>query len=288
MGSFERGRGTTAMRAAFALVSSATVTMACSAPLQPPSADPCHCASGYVCCDSGMCAPDRASCTPTTVPPIGPPFELFADVAGTWEGILDTFTFASGSDAIVIEISAPAGGTASAHVVFGDGPAPPPPALRDVAWPAPDVIPLMAGLEGYRYVARDLRRDGLRVAFTLSRWSPWQDWCSLQAPVANPILGYACVAAPAMRDSSGNAVLDAQGRCQEQTTPPIAVDCAVAFPLCMGTPPICTCDARSCRATDLPAILFDLSLDQQVGEGITNLPDYTNGTALVHLRQTAH
>jgi len=72
------------------------------------------------------------------------------------------------------------------------------------------------------------------------------------------------------------------------TTPPIAVDCAVAFPLCMGTPPICTCDARSCRATDLPAILFDLSLDQQVGEGITNLPDYTNGTALVHLRQTAH
>jgi len=272
------------MRRAFAGLLVGATTAACGAQLQPPpSSDPCGCSSNYVCCDSGLCAPDRASCSPA--PPVGPPSEQFADVAGSWVGILETFAFASGSDAIVLNISAPPGGTASATVVFGDAPAPPPPTRPDVAWPAEDVLPLMAGLEGYPYQARALHREGTRVTFTLSRWSPWQEWCAMQTPVANQSLGHACVAAPAMADSTGLVVRDAQGKCLEQTTPPIAIDCAIAFPLCMGTPPICTCDARSCGATELPAITFDLLLQDQFGEGTTNVPDWTRGAARVQLYQ---
>jgi hypothetical protein len=172
--------------------------------------------------------------------------------------------------------------------VFGDAPAPPPPTDPNVAWPPSDVFAQMAGLEGFPYEAHDLRRDGQRVTFTLSRWSPWHAWCAMQTPYPSENLGYACVKALLMIDpNTGTQAHDAQGNCLESTTPPTPIDCAIGFPLCVSTPPICKCDANGCDAWELPAVTFDITLASGVGEGTTNLPDYTNGMANVHLTQTS-
>jgi hypothetical protein len=218
-------------------------------------------------------------------PPV--PSEVVAEVAGTWTGYLESFTFPSGSDTITINILAPAGGFASANVVFGDVPAPPPPTDPNVAWPDEDVLSHVTALEGWPYAALNLSYESPRLRFTISRYSAWQDWCALQTPVPNPNLGYACVAAPPLTNGSGQNVLDAQGNCLENTSPPKPVDCAKAFPLCMGTPPICQCTMNECHAWELPAVTFDIALRNGVGDGSTNLPNFTNGTTNIRLEKTS-
>ena len=52
---------TTAMRVALIVLLGGIGGMACARQL-PTETNPCPCASGYVCCASGTCAPDQASC----------------------------------------------------------------------------------------------------------------------------------------------------------------------------------------------------------------------------------
>lgn len=295
---------------------SAMAAMGCVDQL-PTSDKPCPCASGYVCCDSGRCASIQVGCdmspagagghagtgaggqagtgsgrggsgfggtAGSMTPPL--PSEVVAEVAGTWKGYLESFTFPSGSDTITINILAPAGGFATANVVFGDVAAPPPPTDPDVAWPDEDIVSHQTALEGWPYVAHNLSYESPRLRFTISRYSPWQDWCALQTPVPNPELGYACVPALAIRDTNGQLVHDAQGKCLLNTTPAMPVDCAKAAPLCMGTPPLCQCTMTECHAWEIPAVTFDIALRNGIGDGSTNLPNFTNGTTNIRLEKT--
>ena len=262
----------------------------------PTSDKPCPCASGYVCCDSGKCASSEAACNAGSAGASGiagttgsvghggsggggsagsgaplVPSEVVAEVAGLWTGYMEGFTFPSGSDKVMISIVATPGEYAQVTVWFGDAPQPLPPTDPNVAWPDENVLSHHTALEGWPYQALDLSYESPRLRFSISRWSPWQDWCFMQTPVPNPNLGWACVAAPPITNSSGQNVLDAQGNCLTNTTPPMPVDCAKAFPLCMGTPPICHCDMNVCYAEDL-RFTFDVALRNGVGDGSTTLP----------------
>ena len=288
-------KATTGTRFALGGLLSAMAALGCVDQL-PTSDKPCPCASGYVCCDSGRCESSQSACD------MGPggagghagtgsggrggsggggiggtmgenrvPSEVIAEVAGLWTGYMEGFTFPSGSDKITISIVAPPDDFAQVNVWFGDAAQPLPPTDPNVAWPDENVLSHHTALEGWPYQALDLSYESPRLRFSISRWSPWQDWCFLQTPVPNPNLGWACVAGPARYDNSGQPVVDAQGNCILSTTPPMAVDCAKAFPLCMGTPPMCQCDMNGCHAEDLRAT-FDIALRNGTGDGSTDLP----------------
>ena len=309
MNAHEIKQAATATRFALGTLLSAVAAIGCVDQL-PTSDKPCPCASGYVCCDSGKCATSEAACNMapagagghagtgsggsggsagggsagSMTPPI--PSEAVAEVAGTWKGYLESFMFPSGSDTITINILAPPGGYASATVVFGDVSAPPPPTDPDVAWPDEDVLSHYTALEGWPYEALDLSYESPRLRFSIARWSPWQDWCALQTPVPNASLGYACVGGPARYDNAGQPVVDAQGKCLLSTSPPTAVDCAKAFPLCMGTPPICECNMNECHAWPLQGVTFDIALRNGVGDGSTDLSAVSSAPTTIRLTKT--
>ena len=204
---------------------------------------------------------------------VGPPSEQVADIVGSWTGYLENFMFPSGSDAVRIDIIAPPGGTASATVVFTM-------LRRRHRRPIPmrrgrpeDVLPLMQALEGFPYVAGNLRWETMRLRFTLSRWSPWQVLVRAADTRSQPV-PWLCVCRNVASGRRQRRVRARRARkLSGAETPPTPVACAKGFPLCMGTPPICTCDANACNATDLTAVEFDIALRSGVGDGTTNLPN---------------
>lgn len=257
------------------LLASAVGSLACSE--RPPALpQTCPCAAAQVCCDSGNCAPDQTSCAATDA-------ARFAEVAGVWDGHCEDFTFPSGSDAIKITLSAPPGATPAATIVWG-APQVRPPIDPEVGWPAEapaDLIPLRSGFEGFPYEAQALRWEASRLKFTLSRWSPWLPWCEAQTPYPSETRGHACVAAEPLTNEP-----DADGNCLVSTTPPTPVPCGKAFPLCYGTPPVCTCDASGCGLTDITRVSFDLALRDGVGTGSADISTSPDVVTTMRLTQT--
>jgi hypothetical protein len=271
--------GFTGMRLVIALIGGAGLS-ACAGPV-PQAGNPCPCATGYVCCASGTCAKDQPACDAATSTAA-----LFEAAKGVWTGYLENFSFASGSDAIAITIAVGSDGTPSGTVVLGTGEAPAPPTDPNTAWPPNVGASSLVALEGFPYEAGELRWEATRLRFTLSRWSPWHQWCRLQTSYLSEALGFSCVpAGPALHDDLGQPIKDADGNCLLPTVPQTPVDCAKAFPLCMGTPPVCECDATGCDSWELPPVSFDLALRNGFGDGSSTDLSF-GGAATTNIRLT--
>ncbi len=133
----------------------------------PTETNPCPCASGYVCCSSGVCATDQGGCGAVTA-------VLSQAVAGDWTGYLEDFSFPSGSDAIKISIAVAPDGALSGQVVLGAGSAPPTATDPDVAWPqGVSAASVRYGLEGASYDALNILWEANRLKFSISLYSPW-------------------------------------------------------------------------------------------------------------------
>jgi hypothetical protein len=158
---------------------------------RPEASTPCPCASGNVCCASGVCASDGDSCGEATL-------ALAAENAGTWTGYLENYNLPSGSDALKIALDV-SGGVVSGTFVMGTVAPPPPPTDITTPWPpgSPPIvtfadvtasnfpIPDQGIVEGFAYEARDIAWENLRLKFKVALGDAWRPLCDLYA--ANPI-----------------------------------------------------------------------------------------------------
>ena len=137
--------------------------------------NPCPCADGYVCCESGVCAQDTNACSVATQ-------ALSSQAVGMWTGYLENFEL-NADDSIKVAIAVGGDGTLSGQVVFGKDAAPEPPTDPSKPWPpnlptANTFAP--AYLPGFAYQADDIRWEARRLKFTAGRYEPWDSWCALQ------------------------------------------------------------------------------------------------------------
>jgi len=292
---------------ATSLLSGATGVSACASRTET-AIKPCPCASGYVCCDSGVCAQDQSGCSQATA-------ALSASASGQWTGYIENFQLST-DDSITVSIAAADDGTLSGTVRIGHGPPPPPATDGSTAWPAEvqgvdAIVPVY--IPGFAYSVEDVSWQARRLKFRIPKYQPWQPWCALQQPYeqthcADPPActtyesdGFSC------SPSAGAVTVDAQGGCHTvatATTPSVAIDCAKGT-LCdtigacncqsggcvCGGFGVCACDATGCRAgsewMSVPiGYWFDIAFDGGKGDGSVNLSAGGNELHNVRLTRT--
>lgn len=236
--------------------------------------------SGWVGGTGGPGAGNTGGATvPLTSNPLNP-----AAATGVWTGRISGF-HSGRTEAFSISIATMGDGATSAMVTVGMVRNIAPPTDPDKAWPSDLAtvvwIPL---LQGYAHDARNVRWEAGHLTFTLSRYLPWQAWCQLQRnifPSHYASSGYACVADDSVK-------MDNSGGCYVAATPTATsgrpVDCEIAFPLCQGTPALCTCTPTGCEATELPPVTVDLILGEAIGAGTMTVP--SDVSLEIHVTQT--
>lgn len=157
----------------------------------PTESNACPCANGYVCCGSGVCAADEASCGQATA-------ALSIAAQGKWVGYIENFTkLPSGTDKLVIELRTDGAGQLTGSITFGEGAPPAPPTVANQTWPLDPRyppqpflgdIPWAGGLpiEGVAYTARDVEWRARRLRMRASFAEPWGPWCALQTSYSWP------------------------------------------------------------------------------------------------------
>jgi hypothetical protein len=229
----------------------------------PSEISACPCATGTVCCASGVCAADESDCVSATS-------ALFEDAQGKWTGYFENFALASGSDAIQISISVAADGTGLGQVVLGKSAPPAAPTNPDLPWPSTNVdeiTPILSPdyVEGFSYEAKDLHWESRRLRFTIDRLSAWKGWCELQTSFLLPGGNV-----PPLYSCAGGIIGGGSNGCTRQDTPPVPVDCYKAIALCSFIGGVCSCDADGCTAASNP-VAFDIALRDGLGDGSNSL-----------------
>lgn len=270
-----------ATMAAAAMLACATSGVACTDAVST-AINPCPCADGYVCCDSGVCAKDQNLCAAATQ-------ALSQSIQGTWDGYFETP--GSGNfgpdDSLRITISVDPSGTLSGTVTLGTGPVPPPPTDNTMAWP-PGYDFSLSYLPGFHYAAQNLRWDSGRLRFDIGSREPWKDWCAAQTSYSHPeysVDWYNCV-------PGGDLFLNPDGTCTAVAcdgtynesgvcSGPVTrtpFDCGRAY-ACAG---VCGCDANGCRAGEADT-LFDIALRNGYGDGSSSV-----SVGNIRLMQVSH
>lgn len=177
-------------------------------------------------------------------------------LVGTWKGYVESYQFASGSDAILLVITdeAPHG-----YIVFGQGTAPPVATDPEVGYP-PLVETSMLPYEGFEYTLRAGDVTGDRVRFEVSSTELWKDWCALQSPIQSSS-GYNCI------PSGIFDVSQKPSSCawhDPESGQWVAIDCAKLH-LCMFG--VCQCTANACQAKPENDISFDLDHEGNALDG---------------------
>jgi hypothetical protein len=269
----------------------------------------CPCATGYVCCESGVCATDQTGCTAATA-------ALSASVAGHWTGYIENL--ASGDDAVDLTIALASDGSLTGQVKIGSGTVPAPATDGTVGWPAsidqglettpPDYI------SGFAYTAQDMSWVAKRLKVRMPIYEPWEPWCALQQSYLTPD-GYMCYPGPNLVFTDSSQVTpahDAAGNCLIDTDPTMTTDPLVPFgctqfsmcnPVracnCMpggcncGGVGVCTCDATGCHAgstwMSVPVgSWFDLTFHGNDGDGSVALGLGGQDRHNVRLMRAAH
>jgi len=214
---------------------------------------PCPCATGYVCCESGVCAADAASCDTATS-------ALSASVQGSWSGYIENYR-PDAADTVRITISVAPDGTPAGQATFGNGVAPPPPTDPALPWP-PNYKTMLGGptfLEGAAYTARDIKWESRRLKLALNLPEPWQPWCALLPafPTGLEDPAYTCAI---------GIVGEADGTCSVPgITGPTNCD---KWSICLG---LCQCEASGCHAADYFNVLLDIAFDGSQADGSIDL-----------------
>lgn len=252
----------------------------------PTDTNACPCATGYVCCASGVCAPDEASCGAATA-------ALSSAARGKWVGYIENFDgLASGSDRVELELTVGTDGQLEGHAIIGEGPPPPPPTVADQSWPRQftssmdlAIHPWVSGapMDGFAYSALNIRWQARRLRFEAHYSEPWGPWCALQTPNLatqdSQHGGHLCA------DSSGGVGgPDESYHCYLFSTG-MTVDCGYVF-LCSDVqgPAACQCTETACTAASplptIPQMRFDLDLQGNEAEGSL---DWLGGPSNVRL-----
>lgn len=252
----------------------------------------CPCASGYVCCESGVCATDATGCSAATA-------ALSASIAGQWTGYIENL--AGGDDALRIDIVVGDDGELSGQVRIGSGTPPAPATDGTLPWPASidhgiDTVP-PTYISGFSYTAHDMSWHAKRLKILIPNHEPWQPWCALQQTHATPD-GYRCypggdfqfsdlgMTAPKL-DAAGNCLIDTD------TDPDVVVLASIGcgqYAMCdtvkacvctssgcnCGGNGVCECDATGCHAgstwMSVPiGYWLDLAFDEPDADGSLNL-----------------
>lgn len=262
------------MRPAMKILMAAAFVASACADKVPTDSNACPCATGYVCCQSGVCAADEASCGAATA-------ALSLAAQGKWVGYIENYTgLPSGSDRVELSLDVGADGQLQGHLTLGTE-APPPPATeaerawpRDPRYPFAPLQPWLEGppIEGFVYNATAVKWQARRLRFNASYGEPWAPWCALQTsyPVPNatdPRFAYICL--PPTHPGTGGT---ADGRCLARDAYGVVLyeyDCGVDF-LCMpgGIGGACFCSATGCAPLgDSVKFSFDLDIQGDDAEG---------------------
>jgi len=249
----------------------ALVTPACASHVSVPAEiATCPCANGAFCCSSGVCAADATGCDVATA-------ALSNSVAGEWQGYFENYSLSvenqslAADDSLSISILVANDGTLSGHVTMGRA-TPPAPATDPAAvWPPGTDLDRVsfssdypAYIAGYAYQAHDIRWEARRLRFEIDRYEPWQSWCQLQLPSANPDGSLGCL--PANANAAVGRLNDPQCVVFDTAGAVSPVSCAQEI-LCR----MCTCDANGCGAASTPVYTFDVALRDGVGDGTSSL-----------------
>src|SRR4051812_23884467 len=146
------------------LVGGGTLSAGCADKVATATAA-CPCATGNVCCASGVCAKSEGACPAATL-------ALAQESSGQWRGYVENYNFPSGSDAVSISLSV-SGEEVSGQVVFGDpatpqgGPDAGRPSAIDGGLPVSPSAGEPALKEGFSYHANDIRWENRRLKLTV-------------------------------------------------------------------------------------------------------------------------
>jgi hypothetical protein len=226
----------------------------------------CPCDTG-VCCTSGVCATNENACEQATQ-------ALSSESAGRWTGYVESFTFASGADAVDLTLVTETDGSLSGKVILGMGTPPSPPTDPNLGWPAGYIDNLTDGaiirvLEGVPYHVKNVRWTALRLRFEISLEEPWGPWCRLQQPIvsAGDPATFGCL------PKATSAYSNNPDNCRIDDTP---IDCTKLL-LCGGGNWTCDCTADGCDASSTTGFAFDVALRGNEGNGSVedhNIADY--------------
>jgi len=113
--------------------------------------------------------------------------ETLSDYAASWDGYLEAFEFASGSDRLRIVLDEHGDG----YVEFGDMPVYPAPTNPDVGYPEGyeyDIFNVPSGpIEGFRYTVRGATVEMRRIQLGTESGELFKAWCELQTPVLDEL-----------------------------------------------------------------------------------------------------
>jgi hypothetical protein len=232
----------------------------------PSAVKSCPCATGNICCESGVCARDADSCGAATQ-------ALSESVTGTWVGYLENFPYGD-DDSIRISIAVDPAGTLSGQVTLGRATPPAPTVDPSLPWPVDydvqkaEVLP--AYVAGFEHTARNIRWEAKRLRFSIARYEPWQPWCAGQQSHELSPGNFSCLPSDTITgDGAGYCFgclpadpLTAVRDCR------IPINCSIVS-LCQT--PVCSCDANGCNAQPDEGYSFDIALKDGVGDGSTSL-----------------
>jgi hypothetical protein len=269
----------------------------------PTGAQPCPCADGYVCCQSGVCAQGQDACDEATS-------ALSAKAAGRWTGYIENYNgLTSGADTLALSFTVADDGTFQGTAKLGDAAPPAPPTDPKVPWP-PGIRAsgLSAGtavpVEGFAYTAHTLNWEARRLKFAIYFEEPWKPWCELQTPRSagyqtlpdggtSSMLNWICTP-PGLyvAEASDETTCDLYDDTTLSASSPFLgkVPCAI-IPLCLNPGMPCVCNSTGCTAgtpQDAPEgsagaeiVTFDIALAGDSGDGSVVLPDGKYNVRLV-------
>lgn len=217
----------------------------------------CPCATGNVCCSSGVCAASEAGCPAATL-------ALAEESAGTWTGYFENFNLRSGADSIRITLAV-AGHDVSGQVRMGSENLEPDTLEPPTAVPGSDggfFVDAIGGRgfevrEGFHYPATDIRWESRRLKFTIPLGAAWKARCDAQQPVTFEGQTFYC---------PGNFEFSSFGGCtlgvgNGSTTVPI--DCHLLLGCFLDH---CGCNETTCTPNGGDATI-DVALRDGIGDG---------------------
>jgi len=194
-------------------------------------------------------------------------------IVGVWEGYIENFRFASGSDAIHLAVTSATSAQACGKVTLGKGTPPPPPTDPEVGYPpgylanGPFSVSEFFTIdrtEGFPLSIVAGAADSARFKFGADWHEFWQAWCALQPPQAfEDNSGFGCIGA------MGGSTSD-QGCASQIGGQLVPLDCG-KLQLCLGN--MCKCTMTSCRVERTSRWAFDLRItdDQAAGSVRTDM-----------------
>ena len=208
-------------------------------------------------------------------------------IVGRWEGYIENFKLASGSDVLRFTVSSATSAQVCGKVTLGTAAPAPPPTDPDVGYPAgyPWLVtgvlrrPTLGMAEGFPMTIVEGSASSRRLRFTADWREFWKSWCKLQTRFQDPNnRNYQCVPAESFQTS-----LDA---CffPDKMGGAVDMDCGKVA-LCKFA---CACTEGGCTSQAGPQLTFDLRISGDEASGSVNIADGVLGTGLhnVHLTRS--